>query len=285
MIRILYMSDLHLELESWRLPAPGWPAFLQRHQEIPRHPARGPMVDGMGPVDLVLLAGDIHTGARGVIYADQLAKYLGAPVCIIAGNHEFYNHYVHTLLPLCRQAASHTQGRVQFLENVSARFIIKDQAVNVLGCTLWTDYELNGDANASMAFATRGLNDHKFIGTRTGRFEPADALSRHEHSRIWLHRTLARLEREDPKAQNVVLTHHAPSPAFLGPRRGAIAPAYASDMLPEFTHYPVSAWIHGHTHFRHETVESGIRVASAPRGYVLHDGADVLEYRAGIIEI
>jgi predicted phosphodiesterase len=285
MIRVLYMSDVHLEMERWRLPVPGWPAFMARHRALARHPARGPLLDGFGPVDLVVLAGDIHNGFRGVIYADQVAKYLNAPVVMVAGNHEFYHHSMTTLLPALAAASAKTHGRVNFLENTVATFTIRGRRLHVLGCTLWTDYALNGDSDSAMRHARQIMNDHAFIQRGGAVFLPEDALAIHEHSRLWLHKTIAALHKRDSQATLLIVTHHAPSGNVLGARTGQIAPAYGSDLLAEFAPWHPAAWIHGHTHYRHDSVEDGIRMVSAPRGYVVYDGADALQFTPGILEI
>jgi predicted phosphodiesterase len=285
MIRVLYMSDLHLEMERWRLPVPGWPAFLARHRAIAAHPSRGPLLNDLGAIDLIVMAGDIHNGLRGIVYADQVASFLGAPVVYVAGNHEFYHHDMDLLGPAFVAAAARTRGRVRYLENNTAGFEIAGTRLNVLGCTLWTDYELNGHAQTAMRVAARHMNDHAFIKIGAAQFTPDDALARHRQSRIWLHKTLARLRREQPAARNLIVTHHAPSPAYLGERTGGIAPSYASDMFLEFAHLTPAAWIHGHTHHRHDSLEEGIRFVSAPRGYVGFDGDAALTYRPGVLEL
>jgi hypothetical protein len=285
MTRILFMSDLHLEMERSRLPVPGWPAFLARHKAAAAHPARGPMLDEAGPVDLVILAGDIHNGLRGIVYADQVARYLSAPVVYIAGNHEFYHHEIHRLLPSLHTAAAQTEGRVHFLENAVASFTFHNHRLHVLGCTLWTDYALHRDPPTAMFEAECRMRDFIYIKSERGDFLPEDTLASHQTSRLWLHETLASLRDTDPGAQNLIVTHHAPDAAYLGTRLGAIAPAYASNLLAEFAPLEPAAWIHGHTHHRHDSINRGIRIASAPRGYVTYDGAPALEYRPGILEL
>jgi len=285
MPRILYMSDLHLEMESWTLPVPGWLAFRARHRALADHPARGPLLNDVGRVDLVVMAGDIHNGLRGLVYAEQVAKYCAAPVVYVAGNHEFYHQDIDRLLPACRAAASRTNGRVHFLENTVASFTFGEQRVHVLGCTLWTDYALHGHAPSAMRIAGRRMNDHVSIRHKTEPFLPEDALIRHQESRLWLHKTLARLRKTDRAAKTLIVTHHAPSATALGARTGPIAPAYATDLLIEFAHLQPAAWIHGHTHHRHDSVQEGIRLVSAPRGYVVYDGDAALDYRPGLLEI
>jgi len=280
MIRILYMSDLHLEMERWRLAVPGWAAFMAGHRAVARHPARGPLLNDVGKVDLVVLAGDIHNGLRGLVYAEQVADFLAAPVVMVAGNHEYYHHDFEGLLAALRHAAERTHPQVQFLENAAASFTFGNETLRVLGCSLWTDYALNGDALSSMLQAQEIMNDYSFI--RNGRrfFSPWDARAMHEISLAWLHKELAA-----GTGRKLVVTHHAPSGLVLGQRQGRIAPAYASEIIGQFEKNGPAAWIHGHTHFRHDSVVAGIRLVSAPRGYVGFDGDRALQFVPGILEI
>ncbi len=196
------------------------------------------------------------------------------------------NQNMERLLPALYRAAARTGGRVSFLENNVAAFNFHGQRLNILGCTLWTDYELYGDRAGAMQIASRRMNDYEMIDDGRHGFTPENALRRHLASRVWLHRTLARLQRYEADAKNLVVTHHAPSGAALGGERsGGIGPAYASELLLEFASRAPAAWIHGHTHFRHESAEEGIRFVSAPRGYVLHDGTMAQEYQPGILEL
>jgi hypothetical protein len=182
------------------------------------------------------------------------------------------------------RAAEKTKGRVYFLENSAKKFVIRGQTLNVLGCTLWTDYELHGTPAWSMVTAQRRMNDHRFIKHGGRVLSAQDALDRHLASRAWLEKTLSALSQDEPAAKTLVVTHHAPSGLVLGDRNGDIAPAYGSDLLPAFAPLAPTAWIHGHTHHRHESLESGIRLLSAPRGYVVYDGA-ALDFTPGILEI
>jgi predicted phosphodiesterase len=285
MTRILYMSDLHMEMERWRLSIPGWQDFLIRHRNARKHPLRGPLLMGFENIDLVVLAGDIHTGLRGAIYAEQLADYFEAPVVYVAGNHEYYHHHIDVLEPALRSAATHSGGRVQFLDNNAASFTFGDQRVHVLGCTMWTDFRLHDEQEEAMSFAALHMNDYRAIRRVTSFFRPENALARHERSRLWLRSNLARLRLEEPDAKIIAVTHHAPHEGALGHRIGRIAPSYASHLLPEFTASPPDVWVHGHTHYRHDSVLDGIRVVSAPRGYVSHDGEAALAFQPGVLEL
>ncbi len=278
-MRILYMSDLHLEMESPRLTIPGWRGFPTRHRRLPRHPSRGPLLDDLPKPDLVVLAGDIHNGLRGIVYARQLAAYLEAPVVMVAGNHEYYHHDAAVLLPALRAASAASPG-VHFLENAAMTLQLAGQSVKILGCTLWTDFALHGDAERAMLDANLLMNDYVLVNNGALKLTPWDTRGFHEASRRWL---TAELAATPADVKRVLVTHHAPTALALGKRRGAVAPAYATELVGA---YPgLDLWIHGHTHFRHETVIAGTRLVSAPRGYVGHDGRQALRFRPGLAEL
>ena len=65
-----------------------------------------------------------------------------------------------------------------------------------IGCTLWTDFALRGDAwqLPDMTAARDGMNDYRRITMSKQpwrRFMPRDALAMHRRSRAWLERVLA----------------------------------------------------------------------------------------------
>jgi predicted phosphodiesterase len=280
-MRILYMSDLHLEMESYRLVIPGWADFLARHRNAPRHPSRGPMLNNIGSVDLVVLAGDIHTGLRGIVYAEQLGEYLDAPVVMVAGNHEYYHHDITTMLPAFRETLRSAK-RVHFLENQTASFTFAGTKVKVLGCTLWTDFALHGVPELATSNAQLLMNDYRYIELDQHPLAPRKTREFHANSLAWLH---AELDACEPEVKHIVVTHHAPSGQVLGKRVGPIAPAYGSEIIGQFDPEKLDLWIHGHTHFRHDSVIDGIRLVSAPRGYVGRDGAKALQFKPGIIDL
>src|SRR5437899_1512335 len=111
-MRILVLSDLHLELASLEVP-------------------RG--ID----YDVAVLAGDIHSpGTRAVRWAQRESTFGGKPVVLVPGNHEYYNRCLDRELVEMRVAA---QGsNVHLLDRDTV--IIDD--VRFIGCTLWTDFLL-----------------------------------------------------------------------------------------------------------------------------------------------
>lgn len=272
MTRIAVASDLHIEFERAGEPEAA-PAAAGLH------PSGGPDLGAVkGAAELLLLAGDIDLGSFGVAWADEAAQFLGIPVVYVMGNHEAYHRDLVRVLEDCREAAAATGGRVLFLENDAAEVA----GVRVLGCTLWTDYRIDGDSEAAMIAAGAGLADHQLIRVAGRRFTPADALARHEASRRWLEDELAR----DSTLPVVIVTHHAPVRAAVEPRfeGSPLSPAFVSDLEPLIEDYEPTAWIWGHTHYSVDTTIGVTRCISAQRGYPGEDPR-ATRFRPSIIEV
>lgn len=274
MIRILYMSDLHLEMQTYK----------SRFFDFFR-PKTHLFLNNVKPPDLIVLAGDIHNGIRSIAYADLIAQKFKVTVVLVPGNHEYYFHDMSKIWPKMVRAANATSGRVICLDNNYFTFHCRGQSLHILGATFWTDFNLNQDVTLSSALAYGRMNDYRVISEENSPLTPAKIINKHFVSRAWLHKTLTYLSSASPHVPRLIVTHHAPSPAFLGNRKGAIAPAYASDLLPEFSPYAPCFWIHGHTHFRHATFKSGLWVLSAPHGYKKEQKNYDEPYQPGILEI
>lgn len=237
-MRIQLASDLHLELLEQRFPG-----------------AR--LVEPAPGAELLVLAGDIHNGVRGIeAFADW-----PVPVVYLAGNHEFYDrHWQQTRLEL-RHACAGT--RVTLLDNDVAGF----EGVRLLGCTLWTDFRISGAAqDQAMADVERGLTDYHVISTVGGLLRANQTLADHERSRRWLEAELAR-----PFAgRTVVVTHHAPHPLSIHPRFAGhpVNAGFVSDLTPLL--HDVDLWLHGHTHDSFDYRVGRCRVVANPAGYVLN---------------
>ena len=277
-MRIAYLSDLHIEFESAARHGVARPSNhgLSSSLQKALAPAKG--------ADLVVLAGDIDVGVAAIAHADAVARHIGTPVVYVAGNHEAYGYDLLDLLPRMRSAAWETDGRVIFLDCNVVRLWLKGRALAVLGCTLWTDYELAGDASAAMQQADKELSDHKEVGWKGGVFHPTDALALHRDHRAWLSAQIRKLRDETPRPEILIVTHHAPCREALGERAQSLGPSYGSDMGAELASWAPLTWIHGHTHHRHLTKIGMATVASAPRGYPgQKNGAG--GYRCGILDL
>ena len=257
-MKLLILSDLHLEFEPFEPPP-------------------------VGELDVVILAGDIHSpGLRAAEWAE--ARFASTPVIYVPGNHEYYDSRMDLAQSEARTAA--TGGQVHLLDG--GEIVI--EGVRFLGCTLWTDFELavetpgglRRDAALAMRRATNLLNDYSLIRTADELAEPdtwrsrqgrklraEDTLRIHQGQRTWLSEKLA----EPFAGPTVVVTHHPP-------HRGSLAKRYAEDWvsgafvneLPEtFFDVPV-LWVHGHTHQSFDYRVRSCRIVCNPRGYVNWSG-------------
>ncbi len=236
-MKLQLASDLHLE-------------FAQRERPGTR------LVDPAPDAELLVLAGDIHNGVRGIeAFADW-----PVPVLYVAGNHEFYDQTWEPAREQLRAACFGTAVRLLDQD------VVEFDGVRVLGCTLWTDFQLTGEPVAqAMATVERGLTDYRVIATRSGPLRAAQTLADHEASRKWLAAELAR-----PWAgRTVVVTHHAPHPRSIHPRFTGhpMNPGFISDLTPLL--HGADLWLHGHTHDSFDYRVAGCRVVANPAGYLL----------------
>jgi predicted phosphodiesterase len=212
-------------------------------------------------VDVVVLAGDVHGGTRGIEWAREWAG--GRPVLYVAGNHEFYGHALPGLIDQLRVAASGSP--IHVLENDEVAI----NGVRFLGCTLWSDFDFDGidRRTESMRVCERVVNDYELIefGPRGRALAPRDTRMLHLSSRRWLEQRLS----EPHAGPTVVVTHHAPlirgGPAQ--PLLRAVAGAFASDVTELMGSERAALWIFGHTHRAADLEVRGTRVLSNPRGY------------------
>lgn len=276
-MRVTLMSDLHLEFDQDH----------ERHIAPEDHPHRLDRGDRriVGPdlrilkqaaPDVVVLAGDIDVGLNGFEYARQVRDYLGCPVVMVAGNHEFYGHDMLRIRDLLRWEQEHDTG-IHILENEAvdiggARFI---------GATLWTDFALNGDDGMADAVATAaaGLSDYRDISFDGIPYSPAQARAVHRDSVGRLNRLLSQV-RGKPA---IVVSHHAPHPGSIpdGRRMDRFAPSYASDLSWLIERHQPAFWLHGHVHVPSDYRVGQTRVLCNPRGYYPH--ALVRDFRPDLI--
>ena len=267
-MKLLILSDLHLELEPFVLP-----------QDL--------------DFDVVILAGDIHSpGSRGIEWARH-SDHFGTtkPVILVPGNHEFYRCNMAMELACMRESAAGTN--VHMLDGDE---VVID-GVRFLGCTLWTDFALpiqmrapgqfTSDAKKAMTMVSYSLNDYQLISLPAEAAIPApapapaqvnrerlmtvhDTLAIHVHQRAWLESKLA----EPFDGPTVVVTHHAPRRESVAARYAAdvISAGFASDLPDALFDVPV-LWIHGHVHNSFDYAVANCRVIANPRGYVRENGA------------
>jgi predicted phosphodiesterase len=234
-MRIRVLSDLHLEFKNWNPPR----------------------VDA----DVIVLAGDIHVGTKGVEWARR--SFPSIPIVYVPGNHEFYGEHIEDMTEELSDAGQ------RFGVHVLDGELIVIGGVRFLGVTLWTDFALQGTDPTSiacaMAHAQYGMYDYKVIRCEDDRtFRPADSRALHLEQVQWLRSQLA----NDFVGSTVVVTHHLPHRQSIHPKYNAsdLNPSFASD-LSNLMGPPVSLWAHGHTHESFDYVVNDTRIVCNPRGY------------------
>jgi predicted phosphodiesterase len=233
-MRIRVLSDLHLEFEDFA------PAAVE--------------------CDVLVLAGDIHQGVKGLEWARRV--FPGIPIVYVPGNHEYYGQDWDRLPETMAQLAA------DLSINLLDRGEVAIGDVRFLGCTLWTDFDLFGADRRedAMAAAAKTLFDYRQIRSRGTLIEPSQTRARHVLDRAWLEPRLALAPAGRWRA-TVVVTHMVPSFRSTAQRFQAqlLSAGFAShlDSLVE----KASIWIHGHTHDSYDYVVNGCRVVCNPRGY------------------
>lgn len=232
-MRIHILSDLHLEFAPFQL------ANVE--------------------AEVIVLAGDIHTGLNGLKWIRE--AFPAQNVVYVLGNHEFYGQKIPKLTEEIKAAAA--GSNIHVLENDQ----VEIDDVIFLGATLWTDFRLNGDVELAEVAAQTGMTDFRRIRVTPSyrRFRPADARRFHRQSLEWLVQ-----QTEAAKGRRVVVvTHHAPSPRSISARfrDDPLNPAFASNVEPFIAASNAALWIHGHIHQHSDYVIGSTRVTANPRGY------------------
>lgn len=256
-IRLAILSDLHLDVRRRLAEKSG--ADPDQAIAAISHATR----TAAAGADVVVLAGDIANGVRGLDWA--AATFPGLPVVYVTGNHEFYNHDHAALISAFRATAA--ASGIRFLDGDGCILDVRGRALRLLGCTAWTDYQLYGPevAATTRQRAVDLMYDHKRIRFGDGLFRPEDAAGLHAAAIGWLDAELAR-PHDGP---TVVITHHAPAPQSVAPRfqGDSLSPAFASDLTALMARHAPPLWIHGHTHHNVDYRVGETRVVSHQWGY------------------
>jgi predicted phosphodiesterase len=240
MVRILAMSDLHLEFADFALELSSWP-------------------------DLIVLAGDIGHGTASIEFVRRQIP-TAVPVVVLAGNHEFYGSSIEVVTQALRAEADKL-GNTYFLDRDEVAIPLTDLSVRILGATLWTDFALRGEAMriTDMAVANQQMNDFRLIRFRGRLLTPRDTVDFHEAARDWLDAKLA----EPHQGPTIVATHHSPSARSEQARYagGELTAAFHSNLEWTIARHQPDLWIHGHSHWSVDYQIGRTRVFSNQRGY------------------
>ncbi len=231
-VRLHILSDLHIEVTDFDPPATG--------------------------ADVIVLAGDIHNGTKGLEWAT--AQFPGRTILYVPGNHEYYDGDLRDVMAALAVRAQ--ELGIHLLDNAATTI----GGVRFLGATLWTDFCLDGVARRDdvMNLSRPFIVDFRAIRDGEGLFTPETSVELHEAARRWLAERLA----EPFAGTTVVVTHHAPHPLSVHARFAThpVNGGFVSN-LEHMMGLP-ALWIHGHTHNSFDYTVNGTRVVCNPRGYV-----------------
>jgi len=166
---------------------------------------------------------------------------------------------------------------VKFLENNV--YIIDD--IVIIGCTLYTDFNLYGKPIYCLNHARKAMNDFyriKVQGKENIRtLTPYDTMKWHKRSVNFINKTCKKY----PDKKIIVVTHHAPSvDCISGEYKGdMLNAAFASNLdwiMQENDNLVL--WCHGHVHHDVDFEKYGTRVVCCPFGYFNETNRDIKNY-------
>lgn len=216
-----------------------------------------PFVPSIRDVDVVILAGDIGLGTKGIEWAKETFP---CPVLYVPGNHEYYGGHLSNTLQKMRAAAT---DHVRVMDCDEALI----GGVRFLCATGWTDYSATGNIPLAEWDAQQTMRDFKKIRATPGyrKVRPADFAELSRFAKRWLRDRLA----ESFSGPTVIVTHHAPSVLSLtgSPDSGSHLDAAYANRWEDLMGDDVELWVHGHTHHSVDYNIAGTRIISNPRGY------------------
>lgn len=207
--------------------------------------------------DLLIIAGDAGEGLRGWKWANE---HVDVDTLIVPGNHEYYGYNVTSLQKQMRECFGH----VRYLINDSVQY----GNINIVGATLWTDFNLYGNRSKAMLDWAYGLNDSVYINVDGRRLQANDVVA-------WNEMELAYINSAAKEGMiNILVTHYMPENAVSARWRGhECTPGFATK-IPVHIHEKYNYHFFGHTHDSVDYVENyGTHCICNPRGYGIENSA------------
>jgi len=243
--------------------------------------------------------------------------YKGAFVC---GNHDHpsYNYEKKTLdeihADLLKDFPNDLKSNFVFLENdyiyfykegictetgdsdfPLGEYIEFPEGILIIGCTLWTDFEVYKSPGWSGNAAERGMNDYRqkaiktlseeeYKGKAKNRWNDGTRNMRWEDTIEWHKKSLERIDeiirnvsKNNYVDRVIILSHHAPTPLSIHKdyMKSDINPAYCSNLGNFILDRPkIKLWCHGHIHQSFDYMVGNCRILCNPRGYMRYHEND-----------
>jgi|DEB19_MinimDraft_2_1074335.scaffolds.fasta_scaffold00348_19 predicted phosphodiesterase len=193
--------------------------------------------------DVLVIAGDFHSGSVNVIKAMQHFYRQDRPIVYVPGNHEYYGTSIEEFDEAVTEAFSGTN--VHFLNPGT----VEIKGIEFRGAALWTNF--HEKIHAQM-MAKSMIADFK----RIKGFSTKRAVELYEeHSEFLL------------KPTDVVVSHFLPDDCCIDPKfakEGMLNHYFANQLADRSM---AELWLFGHTHSKVDLQESNTRYVANPRGY------------------
>jgi predicted phosphodiesterase len=210
----------------------------------------------------LLLAGDIGP----IALVAKVFERWPVPVIYVLGNHEYAMSAKLQVAP--PSGEKWLNRNVLLLENGVA----SDGNNRIVGCCLWTDFDLLGQQAHAMELA-KGEMAGGARGRRTHTPAPETSLGWHLGSVNWLTEVLSTAT----TGHTVALSHHAPHRRSLVQYRyhSNFDAAFASDLTRLLRKTDI--WIHGHLHHSLDYQVGRCRVLCNPLGSIGHPNGQFVQ--------
>lgn len=243
MLRIRYMSDLHLEHSN----------FTINHEDC----------------DVIVLAGDTCSYIEDYYFA--LHKIPNTiPVIIILGNHEYENEEFTILPQKIREFLRDSSfTNVHLLHN--EYLDIGD--VRIIGSTLWSDCKGYHNYMGKKSIQSIQVTEEKIQSGILNYLRLYHQHSTHPSQYLTVDMMKKEFEKSYQFIQDslntsqkcVVVTHFAPLFEISGKHINKPISSFWANEIPELMGKPLY-WIHGHLHEPYPMVVAGTKIISNPRG-------------------
>lgn len=166
---------------------------------------------------------------------------------------------------------------------------INGEEVCIIGCTLYTDFDLFHNAPIAQEVARQGLNDFRYV-----KVLDEDGTIRHVTPSdyvIWFNNSLNYINEiceENKDTDVIVLTHFAPSLKGISVEytTDKLTPAYASELDNFILEHPnIKYWCNGHVHHKTTYKIGETQVICNPFGYYNENNMDLTQPLGYDIEV
>lgn len=238
---------------------PTFQVLSDTHLEFYKHyPGLHHFIEAPGTTDCLCLCGDIGD-PFGESYKAFLEECASAykHTFIIAGNHEFYGHHLHTvhakIRALCREISD---SKLVYLEKEG--YDIPNTDLRVIGTTLWTQFDDDQ------------IHDIRYFLGDFGCIKEWSVEQNQSENRACVRFIQNELTMANEKKM-IVMTHHAPVLQCGHPKHAGsqLSSAFKNDLqniISESTS-KIMAWVYGHDHHGMRFCIKDTVVASCQFGY------------------